>query len=202
METKFQTSFIPKKPVVQEIRTTSGISLFLLIAILIFIVSVGVAGWVFFEKGNLVKKIEENKDIIEVNKKAFETQTIESMLRLDSRIKVAGDLLSKHTAMSEVFEFLGARTLKNVRFKNFNFTISNIDSSASGVKVEMSGQAKDFRTVASQAEEFGRVEFRNIIREPEFSDLNLTQDGSVSFAFSAFIVPEFISYSSARDIIE
>jgi hypothetical protein len=58
----------------------------------------------------------------------------------------------------------------------------------------MSGQAKDFKTIALQANEFGKIEYRDSIKEPVFSDLNLTADASVSFSFSAYVIPKFISY--------
>lgn len=195
METKFQTSFIPKKPINEEQKSGSGISLFLLVSIIVFLVALGLVAWVFIERNILINKIGIDKQTIESNKASFETNTIESMILLDSRIKVANTLLNNHVSISPVFNFLEEKTLKSVRFKTFHFTSAGTDGSGNSViKISMSGQAKDFKTVALQAEEFGKTEYRNIIKSPVFSELNLTNDGSVSFTFSASIVPKFISY--------
>lgn len=196
METKFQTSFIPKKPVVEEGRSNSSISIFLLLSIVLFLVSLGLGGWIFIQKDMLIKNIKSAEDVIRSNQSAFELDTIESMIRLDSRIKIAKDLLASHVSISPIFSFLEDKTLKSVRFKTFAFSSAGKDESgAASIKVTMTGQARDFKTVALQAEEFGNINYRNIIKNPVFSDLNLTSDGSVSFSASMSVVPSFLSYS-------
>lgn len=195
MDAKFQTSFIPKKSVLEEKSSGSSVSLFMLISIIIFLVSLGLFGWVFLEKKNLVRKIEEAKNTIEANRSQFEINTIESVIRLDSRIKAANILLASHVSISPVFNFLQDQTLKTVRFKNFHFSGSRNDSGEPIVKVEMSGQTRDYRTIALQAEEFGKPKWREIIKNPVFADLTRSSDGSVSFTSSMLIVPSFINYS-------
>jgi hypothetical protein len=198
METKFQTSFIPKKPVVEERRNNSSISLFLLLSIIVFLVSLGLGGWVFIQKDLLIKNIAAAEDVIKSNKEAFELDTIESMIRLDSRIKIAKGLLANHVSISPIFSFLEDKTLKSVRFKTFAFSSAGKDESgAASIKLTMTGQARDFKTIALQAEEFGNINYRNIIKSPVFTDLNLTSDGSVSFSASMLVVPSFLSYSKS-----
>ncbi|MFA6430546.1 MAG: hypothetical protein WC229_01485 [Candidatus Paceibacterota bacterium] len=198
METKFQTSFIPKKPVVEEQRNNSSISLFLLLSIIVFLVSLGLGGWIFIQKDLLVKNIAAAEEIIKANKGAFELDTIESMIRLDSRIKISKGLLASHISVSPIFSFLEDKTLKSVRFKTFSFSSAGKDESgAQSIKLTMTGQARDFKTIALQAEEFGNVNYRNIIKNPVFADLNLTSDGSVSFSASMLVIPSFLSYSKS-----
>lgn len=198
MDNNIQTSFIPKKPIVEDSNISrSSVSLFLVISIIVFLVSLSLMAWVTLTKTAMINQINEDKAVIEKNKSEFETGTIESILRLDSRIKVAQSLLDKHVAVSPIFNFLEQRTLRSVRFKNFKFYSSGKGTDGKDVvKVEMSGQAKDFKTIALQANEFGKAEYRDVIREVNFSDLNLTQDGLVSFSFSAYVVPSFISYKN------
>jgi hypothetical protein len=200
METKFQTSFIPKKTVVEGITRKPSVGLFLLIAIILFIVSLSVAGWVYLEKKVLITKINNEKTAIETNKNNFETATIESIIRLDSRIKVANDLVKNHLSVSPIFNFIESRTLKNVRFKSFTFSSKGTDSSGNPVlKIDLSGQAKDFKTLALQADEFGKTEYRGVIEGPMFSSLNLAVDGSVNFNFSASVVPDFAKYENSTN---
>jgi len=201
METKFQTSFIPKKPIVEEQRSGSGLSLFLLIPIIIFLVSLGLMGWVYMQKKILVQKISETKISIDERKSSFEPETIESVLRLDSRIKVGNQLLAGHVSVSRLFSFLETATLKNIRFKNFHFSKTGLNETGQNImKIEMAGQARDFKTVAVEAQEFGKLGYRTIIKESVFSDLNLSQDGSVTFSFAAKVVPDFILYSKTKEI--
>lgn len=198
METKFQTSFIPKKPVVMAEQSSSrGMGLFLLLSIVIFLVSLGLAGYVFLEKNLLIQNITKNKDIIEQNKSGLveNSVTVESLVNLNSRINVANILLSKHTAISPIFDFLQQTTLKSVRFKNFTFSaMGKSEAGTSRVSVQMSGQARDWETVASQADEFGKPEYKKIITEPKISNLSLGADGSITFLFTAYMSPDFLVY--------
>jgi len=175
MEQKFQTSFIPKKPVTITGQSQSGgMGLLLLVSIIIFLISLGLAGYIFLEKNLLIQKITADQSTIEANKSGLvsDSITIESLVELNSRINVAKSLLSKHIAVSPIFNFLQQGTLKSVRFKNFNFTSSGKDvSGANQVSVQMSGQALDWETIASQADEFGKADWKKIITEPNISNL-------------------------------
>ena len=203
MEQKYQTSFIPKKPVsMGQPARSGGMSLLLLVSLVIFFISLGFAGYVFLEKNLLIQKISADESSIETNKSGLvsDSNTIEDLVQLNSRINVAKTLISKHIAISPIFNFLQQTTLKSVRFKNFSFTSSGKDSSgATQVLVQMSGQAADWETVASQADEFGLPDWKKIITEPKISNLSLNPDGSVSFIFSAYVNPDFLVYGNANN---
>ncbi len=196
MDPKFQTSFIPKK-VMSEPTYRTGISLFLLLSIIIFLITLGISGWVYLEKQALMKNIEETKQTINDNKNSFDPDTIQDIVSLNSRIITAESLLKKHITVAPIFSFLQDHTLKNVRFKSFSFTNDgkNIEGENS-VSISLGGQAATWETLASQADEFGKQEYRKIIHEPKVSSFSLNPDGGVSFSFSAFVQPEFISYES------
>lgn len=200
MEPKYQTSFIPKKPITTGSQDQSGgLSLLLLVSIIIFFISLGLAGYIFLEKNLLIKNIEENIATIEQNKGGLtsDSVTIESLVELNSRINVSKDLLEKHVAVSPIFNFLQQATLRSVRFKNFSFSSLGKDTSGSNkISVQMSGVATSWETVALQADEFGKPEWKRIINEPKISNLSLNADGSVSFLFSAFVMPEFLVYAN------
>ncbi len=198
METKYQTSFIPKKPLTATSTTqTSSISLFLLVSIILFFVSLGMAGYVYMQKATLIKAITESKKTITDNSKglSLDENTINSFVELDSRIKASKILLDAHVAISPIFDFLKENTLKTVRFKNFSFNSAGKDSGGDQkISVQMSGVARNWETVALQADEFGKPEVKNIITEPKISNLSLNIDGSVSFVFSAYVTPKFLNY--------
>ncbi len=203
MDTKFQTSFIPKKPIGDSRGSRAGISLFLLVSLIIFFIMAGIAAWVFLEKKILVQGIASQQATISTNKTGLISDqiTVQSIVDLNSRIIAAKQLLAQHISVSPVFAFFQQTTLKNVRFNNFNFAASGKDDSGKvGVSVQMSGLARDWETVASQADEFGLSEWRNIISQPKISNLSLNGDGSVSFVFTAIINPDFIVYGNPQAI--
>ncbi len=200
MEPKYQTSFIPKKPITATGQVRSGgTSLLLLVSIIIFLVSLGLGGYVLLEKNILIQKISADQATIETNKSGLvsDSITVESLVQLNSRINVAKVLLSKHVAISPIFNFLQTATLKSVRFKNFTFSAAtkNTDGTTK-ISVQMSGVAKDWETVASQADEFGKTDYNKIITEPKVSNLGLNIDGSVSFLFTAYVTTDYLKYSN------
>lgn len=198
METKFQTSFIPKKPIVQEKKVSSGISLFLLISLIVFFITAGLAGWVYFEKQRLINKINTEKEIITKNKNSLtkDSLSIESFVELNTRIEVSKELLSKHITVAPIFGFLQDRVLKNVRFNSFVFSFSDKGVGNTGVKVDVSGKALNWRTIAAQVDEFGKTEWKNILKESKISNLSLSSDGSIGFLYTAYFSPDFIIYKA------
>ncbi len=203
MEPKYQTSFIPKKPispVAQQKRVSVGINLFLLISIVMFLVSLGLAGYVFLEKNILIQKINQDQSTISTDKNSFtaDSNTIESLVELDSRINVSNTLLAQHIAVSPIFgAFIQPATLQSVRFNDFTFNYAGKDATgASKISITMDGTARDWQTIASQADEFGLPDWKNIISEPTISNLTQNADNTVSFQFTAYVNPAFLVYGS------
>jgi len=200
MDTKFQTSFIPKAPIVQARKAKSGISFFLLVSIIIFFVSLGLGAWVFLEKKILIQEITSEQATITQNKNGLisDSNTVESIIDLDNRINVAKALLANHVSISPIFAFLQQVTLQDVRFNSFTFSSAGKDANGNDtVGVEMTGVARDWESVASQADEFDLPDWKNIISEPKLSGFSLNADGSVAFSFSATINPQFLLYANA-----
>lgn len=196
MEGKFQTSFIPKKPIMASSKDRgSGMSLFLLLSIIIFTVSVALAVMVFVGQKYLLSEIEKNKQDFAKAKDAFDSLTIEKLARLDKRIESSKKILEGHTAVLPVFDYLEANTLKNIRFKSFELSFSEDNT----VELVMSGQAKSFSAVALQSDVFS--EDKNF-KNPMVSDLDLTLEGGVIFNFKSNIDPQSLSYKNTRKLGE
>lgn len=190
METRFQTSFIPKQPVTSEApRHTSASSLFFLFTFILFMASLAGAGGVFIWQEIVSKNIEEGKAQLTLNKNAFDPNTISQLTRLNNRINAAEELLKKHKSVSTLFLVLSNATLKNVRFTDFGYT--GVDDK---ISLTMRGQAVSYETVALQAKEFTNPNLKNVFRSPLFGDLTLDTQGNVSFSFSANIDPLLVDY--------
>jgi hypothetical protein len=191
METKMQTSFIPKKPMVESRSEGAGMSLFLLLSIIIFIVSLALGGGVWIWKNSLTAQIQKDKEALVAAKNSYEENTINPLIRLDDRIQVSNTLLAKHLAISPVFLLLEKNILANVRLKSLKFAYGT----GSQVKLDLTGSAQSYEALSKQSDAFGAENLRPFISGPVISDFSPTADGSIAFTFTALVNSSLISYS-------
>lgn len=190
METKFQTSFIPKQPVTEAAHhRTSAASLVFLVSFILFMASLSGAGAVFIYGQIITKNIENGKKQLSINKNAFDPNTIKEITRLNDRINATYSLLKNHKGVSTLFQVLSNTTLKTVRFSDFTY-----DSTGEKIALSMKGQAFNYETVALQSKSFTDPTLKNVFKSPLFGDLNLDGQGNVSFSFSASIDPFLVNY--------
>lgn len=194
MEPKFQSSFIPKGPIatsgsVSRLSRESNRGLLGTLAIFVFtfsvLISLGVFGYELLLKAN-INKMGGN---LASAKASLEPDKIVKIANLDERIVSTGELLENHVALSPLFDYLEASTLKTVRFSDFRY-----DSNEKGLMLSMRGQARGYAAVALQSEIFNQSQY---IKQPIFSDLDLDEKGNVTFTFRAVLDPSFISYKKA-----
>ncbi len=190
METKFQTSFIPKQPINESApKHTSAASLFFLIAFIIFMAAIAAGGGVFIYTQIIENNIKTGTADLTKNKNAFDSNTIKEFTRLDSRINSADTLLKQHKSVSTLFQVLSNTTLKNVRFTDFKYAASD-----DKISLSMRGEAFNYETVALQAKAFTDPILKNVFKSPIFGDLTLDQQGNVAFSFSTGIDSFLVDY--------
>ncbi len=191
MDTKFQTSFIPKKTIAQGLTRPrpEAVSVALLVAIIIFILTLGAAGGVFAYKKVLIGRINDmNKRLAEA-KNSFEPDFIEQLNKLNKRILSANKILAAHTTVSPIFDLLENATLATVKFNSFAYDLK--DNGAGSLS--LTGEAKNFSSIALQSDIFGQEKY---IKNPVFSDLNPDSSGNIVFKFSSNIDPTLVSYKN------
>lgn len=205
METKFQTSFIPKKPLTPQNAVShapSSSSLLMLFAVIIFIGSLGWAGFSIFGKTYYLKVQEQYKADLAANEARFNTPLIQELSRANAKVEIAKQLLNGHLAVSQAIEIVSGLTAQKVRFANFEFnapdTLGKNPGKADGVyKIRMKGFADGFNSIAFQSDVFGKSEkygTNKIIKNPILSDLIVSENGEVGFNFSADLSFPDISY--------
>ncbi|MDO8548469.1 MAG: hypothetical protein Q7R71_02240 [bacterium] len=190
MDPQVQASFIPKKSLDMSVSRGSGVGLFFLIALLIFVTSVVAAGGAFLYQQYLNKTLADKKVSLDRAQGAYEPGTIQDLSRMDQRITQAKSLLGKHIAPSALFAFLSNQTLEKVSFSTFSFALQN-DGSA---KIALSGKADSFSTVALQSDQFGGSK---VLKDVIFSGITIGQGGEVDFSVSAAVDPSLILYATA-----
>ncbi len=193
METHFQTSFIPKKPLQEttEAYQSAPIGIFFIVSLVFIAVAIlstiGVYGYKFI----LSKQLEGRKDSIVQAQAAINTDELLTFTKLSNKVKVASLLLDSHLSISNIFNILEKSTLKTVRFTNFSLSYAGPDK----INLTMSGQAKNYYSVADQADTFSNsTTTKPIFKNAIISNLSLDESGNVSFSFSTLLDPSAISY--------
>ncbi len=209
METKFQTSFIPKKPLtlagsglggisVPQQPKRRGTSVFMSIAVIIFIISLGAVAGVHFWKSVLISAQDSYKVQLAQREKQFNLALIEELKRQDVKISLADQLLRNHLAISNIFGIIGSFTIENVRYLSLD--LSAPANSTEDVKISMKGQGSNLSAIAFQSKVLATLEeygLRTIVRNPILSDPVLDASGAVSFGFTATINSGALSYEKS-----
>ena len=192
-----QTSFIPKKPLSESPAVvvhhhSSGILYF--ISIFLLILSIVSAIGLYLYKNILNNQIAGLQQSLATAKSSFEPDTIANLQLFNSRLSVSNQLLASHTVFSPFFTLLGTLTIPSIQYKQFDVEQS---SDGKSFAVKMSGVARDYKSIALQAQVFNSNQgnyFKNVV----FSNLALSIDpaekGYVDFNVSFDVDPTLISY--------
>jgi len=186
VDTRFQTSFIPKKPVdAGSYRPSRDVNISLILSILIFIITTSAAGGVYLYKSTLTKqKAEKDAELVEA-KKSFGLADIAVLKQRAAELQTAKVLLQNHTSALPLFALIQANTLKSVRFKNFSLVKNALS---------LTGEARGFNAVAYQSQVFTKLAD---FSAPTFGSFILQDNGNVSFSFTAQVSPNLLKYSNA-----
>lgn len=188
MDPQVPTSFIPKKPLVSEGRSSGAVGLVMLLAVLMFVASLVAAGGVFAYGKYLDKSIADKDAQLKRAEGAFDTASIVDLSRLDIRLREARDLINSHVAPSGVFTFLAATTLERVQFTSLTLNVAD-DGSA---KILLNGVADSFSSLALQSDQFSSAK---VLRDVVFSGISNDASGRVAFSLSASVDPSILSYA-------
>ena len=193
MEPNFQTSFIPKKPIVEE-RAVSArpIGIFTIVSIFILFTVILATGGLYLYKANLVKNIAKMENDLNLAKNRFEPSKITELQLLDKRLRASSEILSRHIAITPVFQALQDITMKTVRYTKFSYDFGDVkDAKNVRVIIKLSGQAVGYRSVALQSDLFAKN--KNLI-DPVFSNLALDDKGNVLFDLEFLVDPALVDY--------
>jgi hypothetical protein len=196
MDSNFQTSFIPKKPIIEDRVTSSRpVGLFMIVALFIFFtVLVSSVGLYFYDnilKGNLAKMQND----LSLAKNRFEPERINELQILDKRLSASSDILSKHVAVSPIFEILQNLTMKTVRYTKFTYEIQ--EEKGTQIHVKMNGVAVGYRSIALQSDLFSK---NKSLIDPVFSNLTLDDKGNVAFQLDFNVDPALVNYKHALQV--
>lgn len=209
MEPHFQTSFIPKRPLTSNGQNSGmnvaqkqhhGVaSVFMIIAVLIFIASLAAVGGAYAWKQYLISAQAGYKQDLAKREQQFNLDLIEQLKEVNVKIDTARQLLSGHLALSGIFDILGKFTIGHVRFQSLDVTAPT--NGTTDIKISMHGYGTSLQAVAFQSDVLSQLEqygLRNIVKNPILADPSLSTDGTtVAFDFTATIDPATLSYEKS-----
>jgi len=188
MENSFQTSFIPKRPVTASAPRPQPKSLFMVLSVILVVV-IGLASvGLFIYKNYLIKQKEVLSESLGKVRDTFEKDTISELELYDKRASAAKKVLDSHIVLSPMFTLLGNLTIPSVQYTKFEH-----ETTSKGFFVKISGQARDYRSIALQADVFNTTKgrsFKNVV----FSNLTKDKNNLVGFELEFIVDPSLLSY--------
>ena len=193
MEPKFQSSFIPKRPIVGSapgpvsvIRTTN---LFSVLATVIFILAIGASGGLYIYKNVLSGQIGEADKNLASARAAFQPEKIQELADINGKLLASNALLGRHMVVSRLLSLFQTLTVKRMRFTSLTYTAGK-DTPPT---VSIIGEAATYNALAQQEAIFRENEF---IKDPQFSNFELSESGNVSVKFFASIDLALVLYKN------
>lgn len=195
-----QTSFIPKHSLDTQTRVQRAdtVSIFTLLSTLVFFLAIIAGGGIFFWKYTLQNDVKAVEVALVKEKNDFDEREITELTKLDQRLMAASQLLDSRLYTSKIFQLLNANTIQTVRFAKFS--VDPLLTDKNKLKVLVSGQAKDYASVALQADVFSKL--ADSVLEYEFSNLTLDLSGNVLFDMNATIDKNTVSFNAQAQQID
>lgn len=201
METHFQTSFIPKKPVNAtrpQVETTDshGVSAFMAIGVIAFVISILAAGGVYGWKAYIISQRDGYNDILHARQKEFNSNSIAEYKQIADKIDTAKRVLANHLSTTLIMDSINHFTSQGIRFISMDLSVGG-EKGGNNITVQLTGYGQAYKVVAFQSDLFSDLEnhgLRNVITSGAMSSPVQNLSGTVSFDMTLTINPEEVSY--------
>jgi hypothetical protein len=188
MDNSFQTSFIPKKPVVINSGTGRKINILMVVSVILLVIIALSSGIMFLYKGYLEKNKQELSASLLKTRDNFNKDTIAQLQLYDKRASVAKEILKNHIVLSPLLKLINDITLSSVQYTKFSH-----DTKDNVFSVKMSGVAPDYKSIALQADVFS-TDKASMLKDVVFSNLVKTKTNDITFDVNFDVDPALLSY--------
>jgi hypothetical protein len=188
MPPNFQSSFIPKEPMTEEVfkRKKAGMLGTLLVSLFIFSIILSVALYVY--KGILKNDIQNLQSQLAEAEEGIDKKTINEMSQFGKKLDTAKSIVLRHQVISNFFDSLASSTVSSVQFTDFSY--GNLEKDK--LSVTLRGMATSYASVALQENVLSQNKyFKSIL----FSNLDLAEKGMVSFDLAISVDPQISAYA-------
>ncbi len=200
MDSKIPTSFIPKDSIRTDLSPRrEPVSILSLVALVIFAGSLVYFASLYVYRTMVYNEINRPcvdagsggscglRASLDVETRDFERDKLESLKRLDTKLKNGSSVLANHVAIRPLFDLLASVTGQNIQYKKFEFNSTGLT---------LSGVAKSYEDIAFQQKVFTTdPKAKQFIRNFSFSDFALDPKGQVAFNLTLVVDPSLLSYS-------
>jgi hypothetical protein len=197
MESKFQSSFIPKGGSAAPAANAASApnrgetTLLGILATAVFGISLLLAIGMFGYRFYLVQSIGKMEQDLQRAQADLSSGSITELVRLNDRIISTRILLEQHVAFTPFLAFLEQSTLRSVRFTELDY-----NATPGGIELKLTGEAQGYSALALQADVFTKA---SGFKSPHFSDLRLNDSGNVVFTFKTTVDPNLVSFKKVLE---
>lgn len=186
MAPNFQSSFIPKEPITEEVFKKKKAGIFGVLAVSLFATSIVVSIGIFFYKGVLENEIKNLQSQLAESEKNIDKKTINEMSQFSKKLETVKSIVAKHQVLSNLLGSLASSTVSSVYFTSFDYR-----GLEKNLSIDLKGKAQNYTAVALQENAFAQNEdFKSAL----FSNLNLDEKGLVSFDLKVSVDPKIFIY--------
>jgi hypothetical protein len=188
MAPNFQSSFIPKEPVTEEVFKKKKAGPIGVLVVSVFIFSIIVAIGLYAYKGIVKNDIQNLQLQLAEAEKNVDKKTIGEMSKFGKKLDLVRTIVAKHQAVSNFLDSLASSTVSTVQFTDFSY--GNLE--AGKLVVTMRGKATSYAVVALQEKVFSQNKY---FKSVSFSNLTLADKGMVSFDLAISVDPQVSIYT-------
>lgn len=195
MPNTFETSFIPKQPLLKiegNSQRRESVNVALVVSLIIFFVTASVAGGLYFWKGKVFETVRERAVELKDAEKNFNIDDINTYKRLQISLDTAKRLVDEHTIFSVAFNIIEDQTAKNIALTSLTYGQEPL-----GVSLVLSGQAPSYSALYFQVNSWKNM--NPLVKMVELTSFVLDEKSGV-VTFSVKIILEGSYFRSAQVI--
>ena len=192
MAPNFQSSFIPKEPITQQVFAKKKMGLFGVLSVTFFTLSILSSIGIVVYKNILKNDIKNVQSQLAEAEQTMDKKTIEEMLKFSKKLQLVKSVVDRHTVFSNFLVSLASSTVNSVSFNNLQYG----GEQNKDLTVNLDGRAPSYGTVALQEDVFKKNKFWKTVN---ISDLKLGDDGFVSFSVNLTIDQKISLYDVPND---
>ena len=193
MASNFQSSFIPKGPITEEVFKKKKTSILDVLAVSLFIISIIASAGMYFYKSIVKKDIQNLESQLALAEKNIDKANINEMAKFGKKLKIVKSIVSKHQVVSNFLATLSSSTVSSVQFTEFGYDGIKNDA----LSVTLRGKAANYASIALQENVLSQNKY---FRSTDFSNLSLSDKGMVSFDLRISVDPKISAYDPQLSI--
>lgn len=156
MENSFETSFIPQQPLVRVegvSRRSEPINIALILAFIVFFITITVAGGIYFYKLQVDKRVDAKEKQLADEEKNINIDEINAYKHIDDKLVAVKGLLQNHTVFSTILMIIERSTASNIGLTSLGYT----KGTSNDYVLVLAGKAPSYSALYFQGESWRQM---------------------------------------------